>query len=86
LLLRTRRLRRRGEYRKAAIALRQLLFREPSAARWVQLGFLLSQAGRPQQSIDAYKQGKWLHVRAGNARKATVIDALITAPAVVLAA
>ena len=86
LVLRTRRLRRRGEFRKAAIALRQLLFREPSAARWVQLGYLLGQAGRCEQSINAYKQGQWHHLKAGHPRKAEVVAALIATPPMAVAA
>ena len=85
-MLRTRRLRRRGEYRKAAIALRQLLFREPSAARWVQLGYLLARAGRFAQSLDAYKQGQYLHEKAGHRRKAEAVTALIATPPMAIAA
>jgi uncharacterized protein HemY len=77
LVLRARRLRRRGEYRKAAIAMRELVFREPSAGRWVQLGHLLALAGRAEQAIDAYKQGQWLHRRGGHPRKAAIVASII---------
>jgi hypothetical protein len=77
LVLRVRRLRRRGEYRKAAIAQRELVCREPSAGRWVQLGELLAHAGRIEQAIDAYKQGQWLHRRNGHTRKAEIVETLM---------
>ncbi len=77
LLLRTRRLRRRGEFRKAANALRELVFRQPTAGRWVMLGHVLARAGRAAQALDAYKQGQWLHRRNGHARKADVVAMLI---------
>jgi Flp pilus assembly protein TadD len=77
LVLRARRLRRRGEFRKAAIALRELVFRDPTAGRWVQLGHLLARAGRAEQAIDAFKQGQWLHRRNGHARKADIVATLL---------
>jgi Flp pilus assembly protein TadD len=77
LVLRVRRLRRRAEYRKAAIAQRELVFREPTAGRWVLLGDLLARAGRAEQARDAFKQGQWLHRRNGHARKAEIVADLI---------
>jgi hypothetical protein len=77
LVLRVRRLRRREEYRKAAIALRELVFREPSAGRWVTMGWLLARAGLADRALDAFKQGQWLHRRNGHARKADVVAAMI---------
>ena len=77
LVLRIRRLRRRAEFRKAAIAQRELVFKEPTAGRWVMLGDLLARAGRAEQALDAFKQGQWMHRRNGHARKAAIVGDLI---------
>jgi len=75
--LRWRRLARRGEHRKAALVLQELLFRDRRAARWVLLGHAWSRAGRAEQALDAYKQGCWLFARQGEHRKADVVKRLV---------
>ena len=73
------RLRRRGEHRKAALALRELVFRDGTAGAWVRLGAALVLAGRTAQAVDALKQGAYLHRRAGAQRRAAVVHKLIAA-------
>lgn len=75
--LRWRRLARRGEHRKAALALQELLFADRRAARWVLLGHAWSRAGRRDQALDALKQGCWLFARQGDHRKAEVVKMLL---------
>ena len=70
---------RRGEHRKAAQALQQLANRDGSAAAWVRLGIVLIRARKRDAGIDALKQGRYLHRRAGHRRRADVVEGLIEA-------
>jgi Flp pilus assembly protein TadD len=74
LLARSLRLCRKGEYRKASVALRQLVSRTRCAAHWTRLGLVLLQAGRDARALDALKQAKWLHERAGYPGRARAIE------------
>lgn len=71
------RLAKRGEFRKAAIALAELAHREQDAASWVRLGVMLLRAGKRAAAVDALKQGLWLHRRARDAKRAGVVAVLI---------
>ena len=68
---------RRGRFRQAAQALRELANRDQQPAVWVRLGALLARCERHDASIDALKQGRWLHQRNGQARRAAVVSELI---------
>ncbi len=68
---------RRGEHRKAVQALRQLADRDGSAGAWVRLGVQLARSGKFDAAIDAFKQGQFLHRRAGCRRRAEVVARLI---------
>ncbi len=76
LAYRCRTLVRRGEYRKAAHALRQLAQRDGSAAAWVRLGVILARCGKHDASLEALKQGRYIHRRAGQRRRADVVARL----------
>ncbi|MCC6877171.1 MAG: hypothetical protein IT378_22895, partial [Sandaracinaceae bacterium] len=68
---RARRLARKGEYRKAALALRERAALRGDAAAWVALGDMLRRARRPDEAVAALKQGKYLHERAGAKARAS---------------
>ncbi|MBL4685249.1 MAG: hypothetical protein JKY37_11715 [Nannocystaceae bacterium] len=74
---RCRSLIRQGRRRQASNALRQLANRDQHAATWVRLGVLLAQLGRTEASVNALKQGGWLHRQRGQPRRATVVEGLI---------
>ncbi|MEM6991083.1 MAG: hypothetical protein AAF721_11315 [Myxococcota bacterium] len=77
LVHRCRTLIRRGKHRQAVGALRQLAHRDQRPAVWVRLGVLLARAERTEASVDALKQGWWLHRREGQHRRAAVVAELI---------
>lgn len=77
LRTRARRHARRGEYRKAAIALRQVVALTNEARSWVTLGHVLSQAHKPGEAVVALRQGLWLHRRAGADGRARTVARLI---------
>lgn len=64
------RLAAKGEYRKAALALRERAARVGDAASWVMAGAMLRRARRDDEAIVALRQGLWLHQRAGSDRRA----------------
>lgn len=74
---RCRTLVRRGRHRQAVQALRELANRDQTPAAWVRLGAALARAERTDAAIDAFKQGCWLHRRAGHLRRAAVVTGLI---------
>lgn len=74
---RCRSLIRKGRYRLAANALRELANRDQEPAIWVRLGAALTQCGRSAGAMDAFKQGWWLFRRRGDDRKAEVVTRLI---------
>ena len=69
---------RRGRLRQATQALRELANRDQQPAVWVRLGALLARCERADASIDALKQGRWLHQRNGQVRRADVVSELIS--------
>lgn len=60
----------KGEYRKAALALRERAALLGDAASWVMAGAMLQRARRSDEAIVALRHGMWLHERAGDERKA----------------
>lgn len=77
ILRRARRLSRKGDYRKAAVALRRLAGMDGEARSWVALGAMLRRARRPELALDALKQGMWLHSKNGAEGRARSVARLI---------
>lgn len=71
------RLAARGEYRKAALALRERAALVGDAASWVMAGAMLRRARREDEALVALRQGLWLHHRAGAARRARSVARVI---------
>jgi cytochrome c-type biogenesis protein CcmH/NrfG len=74
---RARRHARKGEHRKAALALRELCAREGDAASWTLLGDMWRRARRLDDALAALEQALWLHKRAGADRRAQTVSRLI---------
>lgn len=68
---------RKGELRKAAVALRQLASLGGEARHWVALGHVLSRANKHSDAVQAWKQGLWLHKQKGADRRAATVAKLI---------
>jgi hypothetical protein len=77
LTVRARRFLRKGESRKAMLALREAVALDPSAVRFTQLGVLLGKVGRPREAIDAFKQALFLFRSSGARGKARTVAHLI---------
>lgn len=71
------RLAAKGEYRKAALALRERAALVGDAASWVMAGAMLRRARRDDDAIAALKHGLWLHQRAGSERRARSVARVI---------
>lgn len=76
---RARRLARKGQYRKAALALRQLAALTQEPAHWVAMGAMFARARRVAEAIDALRQGLWLHRQRGAAARARTVARMIVA-------
>jgi len=76
---RARRLARQRDFRKASIALRELVAHKQDAASWVALGDMLVRARRNAEALQALRQGLWLHRRAGAAGRARTVARMIVA-------
>lgn len=68
---------RKGDFRKAAIALRQLAALGGEARHWVALGSVLSQGNKQTEAIEAWKRGLWLYKQSGADRRAATVARLI---------
>ena len=78
LIRRARRHARKGDYRKAAIALRERVALRGDAASWVALGDMLRRARRVPEAVKALKQGMFLHRQRGaDGRVRTVARMLV---------
>lgn len=78
LTCRARRLRRRGESRRALVALREAcLLDETSAARWMLYARELAEAGKLDDAERAMKQSLYRREQAGDERRAAVVRGLI---------
>ena len=74
---RTTRLARKGQYRKAALALRKLAGSSGEPRHWVALGHLWRRARRRDQALDALRQGMFLHKRRGADQRARTVARMI---------
>jgi Flp pilus assembly protein TadD len=78
LTLRAHRLRRKGELRRALVALREACgLDEQHAARWVWLSYVLRLLGKRDEAEQAMKQALYLRQRNGEKSKANVIRDLL---------
>ncbi len=67
----------RRQYRKAAIALRERASLVGDAPSWVALGSMLLLARQNHEALRAFRQGLWLHRRAGAKGRARSVARLI---------
>ena len=75
---RARRLRLRGEYRKASNVYGELTSIEPQrGAWWVLLGVMLQRANRAEQSVKALRQAMFLFRRTNEQRRCESVRAII---------
>lgn len=70
---------RKGDFRKAVVALRQLAALGGEARYWVALGHVLSRANKYSEAVEAWKQGLWLHKQSGADGRAATVAKLILA-------
>lgn len=68
---------RRGEHRKALVALREMAALGGEARHWVLLGSALRRARKPREAVEALKQGLFLHQRQGHRGRAATVARLI---------
>jgi tetratricopeptide (TPR) repeat protein len=76
---RAQRLARKGEYRKAALALRERVTLTGDAPSWVALGDMLRRARRTPEALNALRQGMYLHRQAGALGRARTVARMIVA-------
>ena len=78
LIERARRLRRKGEPRKAVVALREACMRDDAAAwAWTLYGSWLGELGRIGEAESALGHALWLRKRAGDASRVRVTERLL---------
>lgn len=70
---------RKGNFRKAVVALRQLAALDGRPSHWVALGDALRRARKEREAIRALHQGLFLHSRAGSDARARSVAQLILA-------
>jgi Tfp pilus assembly protein PilF len=77
LLLRARKLRHRGETRKALVTLRQACNVDEWRARsWAILGAFSAELDQHDEARRAFERARWLNARAGFAKRAAMCAAL----------
>lgn len=74
---RAHKLARKGDFRKAALALRELTAHRNDGATWVMLGSMLRRARREDEALQALREGLWLHRQAGHDLRARSVARLI---------
>ncbi|MEQ9074011.1 MAG: hypothetical protein RLP09_09155 [Sandaracinaceae bacterium] len=79
LTRRARRHARRGDYRKAALALRERVALRGDAASWVALGDMLRRARRVPEAVKALKQGMYLHRQRGAEGRVRTVARMLVA-------
>ncbi len=79
LTRRARRFATKGDYRKAALALRERAALTGDAPSYVALGDMLRRARRVADALHALKQGMYLHRRSGARRRARTVARMIVA-------
>lgn len=78
LMSRARRLRWKGELRRALVVLREACMREEhDAARWTLYGALSIEAGRDDDGVKALRHAMWLRQRAGDVPRLRSTRALL---------
>lgn len=78
LIDRARRCRRRGEQRRALVALREACLRAAEDPRlWCLYGALCWQGRRREEALHAFRQSLWFRERQGDELRARVIRALV---------
>ena len=78
LTARALRLRRKGDLRRATVALREACaLDEENAARWVWLADTLGRTGKRDEAERALKQSLYLRQQGGEKAKANVVRSLI---------
>jgi Flp pilus assembly protein TadD len=75
---RAQKLRRKGELRRAVLAMREACaVGEPNSARWMMLGDMLARTGARDEAGKAMEQALYLCRRRGEKAKANVIRGLL---------
>jgi hypothetical protein len=74
---RARRWAAKGNTRKAALVLREVVRATGEPAAWVAFGSMLIQAQRREQALDALRQGLWLHRQRGAIGRARTVAKMI---------
>lgn len=73
LVIRARKLRQKGDRRRALVTLRDAANQDEWGARtWTLLGALLAEMGQRAQAADAFERARWLRARAGDKARALV--------------
>jgi len=77
LLLKARKLRKKGEDRKAFVTLRHAVNLDEKRPRaWALLGAMAERMGLDDEAARAFDQARWLNVQGGFARRAAVCERL----------
>ena len=76
---RAKRLARKGDYRKAAVALKERVSLIDDGPSWVALGDMLRRARRNNEALRALKQGLYRHRRAGAHGRVRTVARMIVA-------
>ena len=80
LLRKAARFARRGEDRKAALAMREAVALEPTAGNYCRLGVMLDRAGgRPTEALNALKQALFLFRQEDKAGRMRTVARMILA-------
>lgn len=74
---RAKKLRSQGNYRKAALALREWVRLTDAPKAWVAFGAMLARARRNEQALDALKQGLWRYRQNGDLGRARSVARVI---------
>ncbi|MFO0662254.1 MAG: hypothetical protein U0165_20850 [Polyangiaceae bacterium] len=78
LVEKARKLRRKGETRKAVVALREAcLVSENQPSVWCLYGALLAEIGKREEAENAFRQALWLRKREGDIARARVTQTLL---------
>jgi Flp pilus assembly protein TadD len=77
LVAQARKLRKRGDRRRALVTLREAANRDEWRARtWTLLGALLEDMGHRAEAAEAFHRARWLRARAGDKARAAVNERL----------
>ena len=77
LVIRARKLRQKGDLRRALVTLREACHLDEWRARsWTLLGVLLADMGQRADAVEALNRARWLRARAGEKARAAVTAAI----------